>query len=222
MHCEEFEAAVQAWADGVRNGPDARALDEHAAMCAACRELRFGLKLLPRALQAAALPMPSPGFSDRVVAAAVQQQQHRLFWRQTLPGRLAALAASVLVAAAAWAWSAHPRNAAQPPTIAKTPEARPSRTDSRREEPLFPEWGTADRGEDEIAIVQAAEPLATALRDLARTIGSPVRPIANATSQAVETFFNELPDTDLSMMPGMREMMPAPMKKTGMELRRSS
>ena len=40
-----------------------------------------------------------------------------------------------------------------------------------------------------------------------------MRPIAAATSEAIGTLINDLPDPDLSAMPGMREMMPAPMKK---------
>ena len=48
------------------------------------------------------------------------------------------------------------------------------------------------------------------------------RPIADATSEAVEAFFEELPDSPMQSMPGLFRMMPSPMRGGEMNMRSSS
>jgi hypothetical protein len=62
-------------------------------------------------------------------------------------------------------------------------------------------------------LVEAVEPVSELIRTVGRSLQSPVRPITTATADALNNLLGELPEPDSIMLPGMREMMPAPMQK---------
>jgi hypothetical protein len=93
MNCRDFERAWNERIDARGAAPADldQAIDGHAAACLDCRKLDARYRTLRRAISmAVALPRPSPGFTDRVLAAAARDGRP-VIWR--LVPRLAAAVA---------------------------------------------------------------------------------------------------------------------------------
>jgi hypothetical protein len=220
MRCDEFETVLQQLADDRRSAHDESALRQHAQSCSACRELENGFRLLAQAFAVSRVPEPSIELANRIVEAAQPTSPVRPWWRHHVPWLAAA--AAVLLALGWWLLPSQTNvnrrrlaNPDHPPVITHPSPA---------EELLFPELAAANAEEtrDGAVLAQAVEPFSEIFRAVGRSFTSPVRPIAAATSEALGNLLNDLPETDLSAMPGVREMMPSPMKKDMPEMRPSS
>ena len=67
--CAEARERMQAFLDGLLDAADRRALEEHVALCAACREAFAEARRLASLLGGWARVAPSPRFTERVLAA---------------------------------------------------------------------------------------------------------------------------------------------------------
>ncbi|MBI3469653.1 MAG: zf-HC2 domain-containing protein [Planctomycetes bacterium] len=224
MRCEEFEAALQQQADGCLSDHDEVSLRQHAHGCPACQELEDGFRLVIQAFAATRLPVPPPDLTQQIIQAATAVrpgEKQRGSWLRGPAPRLAA-AAAVLLVIGWWLLSSRENND-QPLPINLDPS--PLTADlSPPNELLFPEL--ADAGStidhDGTLLSQAVEPVSQIFRAVGRSLAIPVRPLASATSGALDSLMGELPDPGLSEMPGLRDLMPRSMKKDMPTMRPSS
>jgi hypothetical protein len=211
MRCDEFEQILQQRADREPVEYDHAALEQHAVICDCCRELLHGFRLLSQSFALSPLPPAPEGFAERICVAA-QQSPHRVRLR-----RLAWLAAACFVAAVA-VWTIRRAVVLDEPMI--TIAERAPVQQSRAADLPFPELTGSGAGDsrEPVALVDAVEPVSELLRAFGRSLGSPVRPIAISTSEAVGNLLKGLPDPDSYSVPipVMRDVMvPGPTKKMG-------
>jgi hypothetical protein len=213
MTCREFEQILQQQADGCPPPCAEALLRKHAQTCSACRELEDGFRFIAQGFAVSRVPAPSRDLTDRIVAAVVRDRltparsRTRLAWL--------AAAASLIAAVGLWAWQSKQREI-EPATVAvRVPIT--AHTSPSPDDPLFPELADATSGDprDGIVFVEAVEPVTEIFRAVGRSLGSPVRPIAANATEALSNLIKEIPEPDSPMMsmPGMREIMPQPMKK---------
>ena len=213
MDCEEFEQALQQQADGCPPPCDEASLRQHAQACPACRELEEGFRFIAQGFAASRIPSPSGALTKRIVAAAVSDPQTPPRFRARIVWLAAA--ASLLAAVGLRAWQSKNRET-EPPMLADRSPLTTHHSPSP-DEPLFPELADAIAGDprDGIVLVEAVEPVTEIFRAVGRSLGSPVRPIAVNATEALGNLIKDIPEPDSPMMsmPGMREIMPQPMKK---------
>lgn len=225
MTCDEFEQALQRQADGVAAGNEAL-VREHARNCAGCRELEDGFRLVLQGFTVGRIPVPSDNLTDRIMAAIdVRSPTVRL--RRAI-GWLAA-AATLLAAIGLWSWQSKRAGPDVPLASNDRPIAVDDLSNSTHDtivttndlpaadEPLFPELADSHSADsrDSVVLVEAVEPVSEIFRAVGRSLGSPVRPIAASATEAFGNLIKDIPESDSMMMsvPGMREIMPQPMKK---------
>jgi hypothetical protein len=244
MRCDEFEQSLQEQADGSHAVCDEATLREHARNCPACHELDDGFRFIIQGFAASRIPAPSDDLTDRIVAAAEKVRSPTIRLRRSI-GWLAA-AASLLAALGLWSWRSNLRTSElalvtnQPfPTthhsslIPGAPGLRSTHHSPLTthhspvpDEPLFPELADALSGDprDSVVLVDAVEPISEIFRAVGRSLGSPVRPIAVNATEALGNLIKDIPEPDSPMMsmPGVRELMPQPMKRKMGEMGPSS
>ena len=98
MLCEQLTAQLDDFLDEQLDASRQQILQAHIETCAACDRLVRDANALQRALQAYPVEDPTPGFADRALAAAVQQNEVRRERPRRLVaiGFVAAIAASLL------------------------------------------------------------------------------------------------------------------------------
>lgn len=230
MQCEEFEQALQQQADRCPAPCDDASLRKHARDCPACRELEEGFRFIAQGFAVSRVPAPSDDLTQRIVAAALSDRLTPPRFRAQIV--YLAAAASLLGAVGLWAWQSKHR-ATEPLPIADRLHVTPvasglssTHGSPTPDEPLFPELADATAGDprDGIVLIEAVEPVTEIFRAVGRSLGSPVRPIAVSATEALGNLIKDIPDPDSPMMsmPGMRELMPQPMKKKMGEMGPSS
>lgn len=217
MRCDEFELVLQQHADRETPAIDELALRDHARQCAACRELEDGFRLLHQAFAVSRMAAPPAGIVDQVVAAHRNVRPSPLPLSKAAPRRTVAwiaAAAALILAAGTWLLRhSTPGDRDIEVAAGPIPAAGAAAADSRNDEPLFAELASNDTdSRDDMFLAQAVQPVSDVFRSIGRSLSNPFRPIATATSQAIDSFLNDRPEPDLSMIPGMPEMM-GPMKK---------
>jgi hypothetical protein len=98
MHCQEFEARINALLDARQSPEGDSLLNAHAASCAACLQLLAGQQTLFSGLAEAVIAPPDRDFARRVVAQAVAREravENRSRWPVVVA--LLATAAALLV-----------------------------------------------------------------------------------------------------------------------------
>ena len=225
MNCAEFEATLQQQADGQIGEHAEAAARQHAQSCPACQELEDGFRLVVQGFAASRLPAPSKNLTDRVLVAARERRVLRPtthMWRGIAP-RLA-VAATVLLAVGWWLALQVNRSGEATDSAPDFPASSAAKSPPASDELLFPELAQLEStdSEDGAMLVQAVEPMSQVLRAVGRSFRIPVRPIASATSGAIDALMNELPDAGLPEMPGLRDLMPRSMKKEMPQMRPSS
>jgi hypothetical protein len=202
MRCEEFERVLQRQLDGEPTVHDDRALRRHALHCDSCRQLHDGMQLLTQCFASTQSPRVSPGLADRVCSAAElhapRPRKRSIVW----------LAAAIVLGALGLGtrWVVPPHHPvtelAHRPSVA----AR-----SIPEDALFPELTgpNVTDSRESFAIMEAVEPVSRLFQAFGKTLGSPVRPIAISTSEAMSNLLKELPDPESPAIPIqiMRDMM---------------
>ncbi len=217
MNCEEFERNLQQQVDGGSSAANETDVRQHVQNCPACRDLEEGFRLLTQAFTATRPPQPPQGFSERVLDAFEKDRAVHPRWR--LPALGLAAAASLLLALGWWLKPNSTDDDANPMIgrISQDDNHSPLTThDSPASGRLFPELADdAEDTRDGVVLVEAVEPVSQLFLAVGRSLGSPVRPIAISATEALENLIRDIPDPDSMMMPvpGMREMMPAPMRK---------
>jgi hypothetical protein len=133
MNCRDFERLWNELLDARGAGPPdvERALEAHAASCPACRALGTRYQVLGHAIRAlglAPVPAVSPGFTDRVLAAAAAAEADRPAVTAFRPARwLSGLAAAAaLTVAVGLGLRAWPPRAGAPPRVLDPPRSAPA------------------------------------------------------------------------------------------------
>src|SRR5262245_7196574 len=113
MTCERFGNDLDAYLDGpIDDQLDAdarRALDAHAAQCAACRTQLERARALRTALSALPVPPPAPGFYERALREATVPAPRRTP-RIVAAGFMGAFALTVLTVLLTGLWVRAPRS----------------------------------------------------------------------------------------------------------------
>lgn len=103
MNCTRARTLLEEQLDGALEPPGVAALAEHLRGCEDCARERESMSGLQAQLAALPVPPPSPGFADRVLAAAHAAQPPVQHTSRRLPAWLGgALAASLLLATGMW------------------------------------------------------------------------------------------------------------------------
>jgi hypothetical protein len=106
MNCPEFQNWLQEHLDGEASAESAEA-ESHLAVCASCRELRSAASRLIRVLRSQNAPAFPDRMSEQIVSHILNdlasQDDARKRWKRRL-GAVAALAASLLLAALGYSW----------------------------------------------------------------------------------------------------------------------
>lgn len=223
MRCDEFEAALQQLADGRPSQYDEAALNEHARKCAACRELEEGFRMLAQAFAASRMPSHSPDLADRIVAAAAAPKRFRAAWPVRLPWLAAAATILIAVGSVAAVISLGSRLFVAEQLGTGLAGTKGSITELAQGEALFPGLLGADGTDprEPLLRAQAVEPVSEIVRAVGRSVTNPIRPLATATTEAVNELFGELPQPELPDIPGMEEMM-SPQMRSDMQQKQPS
>jgi hypothetical protein len=124
IHCRDFERTWNEKLDarGTWSAEPDRALEAHAAVCPACRAVDARYRALAQAIAALPpLPAVSPGFAERVLAAAEPAPAPARIFRLATRRRLAAVAAAAAVTLAVGLgfWLSRSRTVLE--TVVRTP-----------------------------------------------------------------------------------------------------
>jgi anti-sigma factor RsiW len=96
MNCLESQELLQRRLDGAPPTPD-RALEQHLAVCTACRERHAAARRLLEALKAIPQPIPPADLPSRIVATALRDRQRRRVRLRRSLYITAALAAAIVL-----------------------------------------------------------------------------------------------------------------------------
>ncbi len=110
MKCEELKLLLVSLADGCLSGEEARAVEEHVAACASCRQELGLLKEDAALFRQDPKPEVPAGLATRIMAGVRERQTRPRSWlaaaapagRYGLNRALATVAAVVLVVAGIW------------------------------------------------------------------------------------------------------------------------
>ena len=202
MNCKQFARRLQ-------QAPGATgevAMIRHVEECESCRAVLDAYGWVERAFAVLPPHQPSADLADRIVDAALLERARPLR-RRFMPLLLTAAACFVI---AAHSWRAHrPSPAVRFRDVASS--TLTNRDPAQDGGLLFPELGSAAASDPRggIAVVEVVEPLAEVFRELGRSLGRPVRPIAATTSETLEELLRDIPTPALPLQafPGMRDVL---------------
>lgn len=197
--CAAFDAAVQAVLDGTV--PPSALDDPHARGCRPCREVAAAARLLLTGLESLTLPPPPAGFADRVVPAVTADRRRAASAWRTARVAAASLAASALIAFAAFPSrpgaqqavvprSDAPAAVVQAPSVAKSLADARSAVVSLTKRAATESFSPAKSLFASLDLTPPPAPVSAPAADV--PAASAVQPIANTAKRAINLFIRDV------------------------------
>jgi len=207
MNCLECRELLQRRLDG-EPLPETPEVEQHMSQCAACREQHVGALRVAAVLRQLPRPVSPAGFTDRIVAAVLEDRRFR---RQRMRRRVfvtMALAASVLLMlVAAYVWMPRDQSPQKQDFVKDQPKKVDAPVGDKKPEARNALDRMAEATRDHAKVVLVAANLDEVeklpmidpgLREAGNEVGDGVRAVTRNARKAFDFFARELPMPDMA------------------------